>query len=73
MLKKANIPVAIIGAGVMGLTCGVKLLKRGYTNITIFAEDISPNTTSDVAGAIWMPFGVGPEARVINGAKRVPA
>ncbi len=43
---------AVIGAGVIGLTTAIRLLEAGHS-VTIFAREITPNTTSDVAGAFW--------------------
>src|SRR5438477_9059429 len=51
--------VAIIGAGVSGLTCGVLLAEAGYTCV-IFAEEIGSGTTSAAAAAIWFPYDVEP-------------
>jgi len=44
----------VVGAGVSGLTCGVRLLEEGY-DAEIWAREFSPNTTSDVAAAAWYP------------------
>jgi D-amino-acid oxidase len=56
--------VAIIGAGVSGLTCGVVLAEHGYRT-TIFAKEIRQHTTSSVAAAVWFPYHVEPAERVI--------
>jgi len=56
--------VAIIGAGVSGLTCGVLFAERGYRT-AIFAKDIGQQTTSSVAAAVWFPYHVEPAERVI--------
>jgi len=56
--------IAIIGAGVSGLTCGVVLAEHGYRT-TIFAKDIGQQTTSSVAAAVWFPYHVEPAERVI--------
>lgn len=50
----AERPIVVIGAGVSGLTCGVRLLEEGYP-VEIWARDRTPNTTSDVAAAAWYP------------------
>jgi len=42
---------AIIGAGVMGLTTARLLAGWGH-DVTIFAADMPPNTTSNIAGAL---------------------
>ena len=56
--------IAIIGAGVSGLTCGVVLAEQGY-RAAIFAKDIGQQTTSSVAAAVWFPYHVEPAERVI--------
>ena len=60
-------PIAIIGAGVSGLTCAVRLAEAGYTT-SIFAEEIGCHTTSAAAGAIWFPYDVEPLDRAIEWA-----
>ncbi len=56
--------VAIVGAGVSGLTCGVVFAKRGYRS-AIFAQDIGQRTTSGAAGALWFPYDAEPVDKVI--------
>ncbi len=56
--------VAIVGAGVSGLTCGVLLAERGYRT-TIFAAESGPRITSAAAGAIWFPYDAEPVDAVI--------
>jgi D-amino-acid oxidase len=56
--------IAIIGAGVSGLTCGVAFAERGYRT-AIFAKDVGQQTTSSVAAAVWFPYHVEPAERVI--------
>jgi D-amino-acid oxidase len=56
--------IAIIGAGVSGLTCGVVFAERGYRT-AIFAKEIGQQTTSSVAAAVWFPYHVEPAERVI--------
>lgn len=50
--------VAVIGAGVVGLTTAVELQKQyGSTvNVTIFAEKLTPETTGDVSAGLWLPY-----------------
>ena len=45
----------VVGAGVNGLSTGICLLEDGW-DVTICSEEFSPNTTSDVAAALWYPF-----------------
>ena len=56
--------IAIIGAGVSGLTCGVVFAEQGCRT-AIFAKDIGQQTTSSVAAAVWFPYHVEPAERVI--------
>jgi len=64
-MKGAAVPdLAIIGAGVSGLTCGVLLAERGY-GVTIFAEELGERTTSAAAAAIWFPYDAEPADKVI--------
>jgi D-amino-acid oxidase len=56
--------VAIVGAGVSGLTCGVVFAERGY-RITILAKEIGQQTTSGAAAALWFPYDVEPVDKVI--------
>jgi D-amino-acid oxidase len=65
-LKTSAMPqaVAIVGAGVSGLTCAVVFAERGYRT-AIFAEQIGSGTTSAVAAAIWYPYDAGPSNQTI--------
>jgi D-amino-acid oxidase len=56
--------VAIIGAGVSGLTCGVVFAERGI-RATILADQIGTQTTSGAAGALWFPYDAEPAEKVI--------
>jgi D-amino-acid oxidase len=51
--------VAIVGAGVSGLTCAVVFAEQGYTT-SILAEQIDDRTDSAAAAAIWYPYDVAP-------------
>jgi D-amino-acid oxidase len=56
--------VAIVGAGISGLTCGVLLAERRVST-TIFADQIGQQTTSAAAAAIWFPYDAEPAAKVV--------
>src|SRR5436190_7531603 len=56
--------VAIVGAGVSGLTCGLVFAQHGY-RIAIFAKEIGKQTTSGAAAALWFPYDVEPADKVI--------
>ncbi|HEY4284213.1 MAG TPA: FAD-dependent oxidoreductase, partial [Chthoniobacterales bacterium] len=51
--------VAVIGAGVSGLTCAVLLAEHG-SQTAILAGETRSQTTSAAAGAIWFPYDVKP-------------
>lgn len=46
--------VAVLGCGVIGLSTARVLQRRGKT-VTIYARELPPETTSNVAGALWYP------------------
>ena len=52
----------MVGAGVSGLTCAVKLLEAGH-EVEVVSDKFSPDTVSDVAAAIWYPFLTAPANR----------
>ena len=56
--------VAIVGAGVSGLTCGVLFAERGYRT-AIFAKETGQQTTSGAAAALWFPYDAEPAEKVI--------
>jgi len=56
--------VAVIGAGVSGLTCGIFFAERGF-HAGIFAEEIGQQTTSGAAAALWFPYDAEPADKVI--------
>jgi D-amino-acid oxidase len=56
--------IAIVGAGVSGLTCGVTFAEQGYP-VAIFADETGQQTTSGVAAALWYPYDAEPADRVI--------
>lgn len=56
--------IAIVGAGVSGLACGIVFAERGH-RVEIFAEQIGTLTTSGAAGALWFPYDAEPADKVI--------
>src|SRR3954449_9727539 len=54
--------VAVVGGGVSGLTCAVRLLEE-RARVTIVAREPPERTTSAVAGAVWFPYRVRPNER----------
>src|SRR3954470_3411810 len=59
--------IAIIGAGVSGLTSGVVLAEQGYET-HLFASEPPAKTTSAVAAAMWFPYDAEPADKVISWA-----
>src|SRR5215210_4260196 len=55
--------VIVVGAGVIGLTCAVRLLEAGH-RVDVVARDLPLETTSAVAAAIWYPYRALPQDRV---------
>ena len=55
--------VIVVGAGVIGLTCAVRLLEHGH-RVDVLARDLPLETTSAVAGALWYPYRALPQDRV---------
>ncbi|WP_402463277.1 FAD-dependent oxidoreductase [Isoptericola aurantiacus] len=55
--------VTVVGAGVMGLTCAVRLLEAGH-RVEILARDLPQDTTSAVSAALWYPYLAFPQDRV---------
>ena len=57
--------ILVIGCGVSGLSCGIRLLEAGFS-VQIWARDLPPRTTSNVAAAIWYPYKAYPEHLVVG-------
>ncbi len=61
--------VTVVGAGVVGLTCAVRLLEEGH-RVDVLARDLPLETTSAVAAAIWYPYRAFPFDRVLAWSAR---
>jgi glycine/D-amino acid oxidase-like deaminating enzyme len=48
---------AVVGCGAVGLATA-RLLQRRGAAVTIYAKDLPPHTTSNIAGGQWGPFTV---------------
>jgi len=56
LMHEANTSrVAVLGSGAVGLASARLLQERGC-QVTIYAKDLPPQTTSNIAGAQWWPF-----------------
>jgi len=49
--------VAVMGCGVVGLSTARTLQRRGKA-VTVYTRELPPETTSNVAGALWYPTHV---------------
>ena len=54
---------AVIGCGAVGLA-SARLLQQDGWDVTIYARDLPPQTTSNIAGAQWSPASVFEESSV---------
>ena len=61
--------VIVVGAGVVGLSCAVRLLEAGH-RVDVVARDLPRETTSAVAAALWYPYRAFPFARVTAWSQR---
>ncbi|MGZ4448760.1 MAG: FAD-dependent oxidoreductase [Nocardioides sp.] len=59
--------IIVVGAGVVGLSCAVRLLEAGH-RVDVVARDLPRETTSAVAGAFWYPYRALPQDRVTGWA-----
>lgn len=50
---------AVVGSGVVGLTCAIRLKEAGY-NVTVLTKDKGPGLASDMCGGLWEPFHIEP-------------
>lgn len=65
-LMQGNAParsVAVVGAGVVGLSTAVLLLRQGF-DVTIYAAKMPPHTTSNASAATFFPSHVIAEDQV---------
>ena len=54
--------VAVLGCGAVGLATA-RLLQEAGLPVALYARDLPPNTTSNVAGGQWSPFFVSDSSR----------
>lgn len=68
--NKMPLKVAIIGGGIIGMSCAVKIAQ--YFNeinesnrncnsaiVTLISDKLSPNTTGDGSAGLWGPYLIG--------------
>jgi D-amino-acid oxidase len=61
--------VLVVGAGVVGLSCALRLLEAGH-RVDVLARDLPLETTSSMAAAIWYPYLAFPRDRVTGWGRR---
>jgi D-amino-acid oxidase len=59
----------VVGAGISGLSSGVRLAEAGW-RVRIVAERPPGESTSQLAAAIWFPTRAGPRDRVLDWGRR---
>ncbi len=61
--------IAVVGAGISGLSTAYMLLQAGHT-VTVFAKAFSPNITSNKAAAFWFPYHVRNDIRAVEWCRK---
>jgi len=56
-VKTGQTRYAVLGSGGVGLATARLLQRRGF-DVTIYAKDLPPHTTSNISGALWGPVEV---------------
>lgn len=67
-MGRVPLRVVVVGAGVTGLTCAVRLAEQGH-RVDVLARDLPLETTSVVAAALWYPYKALPQDRVTAWSK----
>jgi D-amino-acid oxidase len=57
--------VTVLGAGIVGLASALRLAQAGH-RVRVLAAATGDDTTSSVAAALWYPYRVAPQDRVIR-------
>jgi D-amino-acid oxidase len=60
---RAGVRVVVVGAGISGLTCALRLSEAGH-DVTVVAARPPLRTTSAVAAALWYPYRALPREAV---------
>ncbi len=59
----------VVGAGVIGLSCAIRLAEAGFP-VDVLTADAPEDTTSAVAGGLWLPYRAEPADQVARWAAR---
>ncbi len=57
VLASGQKQVAVLGCGVVGLSTA-RLLQQAGKEVTIYAKALPPETTSNSAGGLWLPYSL---------------
>ncbi len=60
--------ITVVGAGVIGLSSAVRLAEAGHA-VDVLARELPLETTSAVAGGLWLPFLAEPAEAVARWAR----
>lgn len=60
-----EVDICVVGGGVIGLTTALALLEDGFTHVRVVAKSFD-DTTSHIAGAVWLPFTVGGDDALVK-------
>jgi D-amino-acid oxidase len=62
--------VLVLGCGVSGLTTAIRLIEQqreqGQRRVTIWARTVPPDTTSNIAAAVWYPYDAGSNEQAVK-------
>ncbi|MET7421652.1 FAD-dependent oxidoreductase [Dactylosporangium sp. NPDC005555] len=61
--------ITVLGAGIIGLTCAVRLQEHGHA-VTVVTADEPGRTVSGLAAAVWYPSHTDADPRVLSWAVR---
>jgi D-amino-acid oxidase len=59
--------ITVVGAGIVGLTCALRLREAGHI-VRVVAAAPPPRTTSSIAAALWYPYRAFPQEAVTRWA-----
>jgi D-amino-acid oxidase len=65
--RSTTVTVAVVGGGVVGLTCALELARAGH-RVRVHTADPVGATTSAVAAALWFPYRAAPADAVLRWA-----
>jgi len=57
VIKSGQKQVAVLGCGVVGLATA-RLLQQIGKEVTVYAKSLPPETTSNSAGGLWLPYSL---------------